>query len=45
MFKAQADRLLAETLDENECLKEEIERYKLMEAYLIARLKLDWGEE
>lgn len=46
MDKAQANLLLidqlkrhlAETLDENERLKEKIEKYKLIEAYLIARL-------
>lgn len=45
LFIDQLKRHLSETLDENERLKEEIKQYKLIEAYLIARLKSEGGEE
>lgn len=45
LFIDQLKRHLAKALDENECLKEEIKQYKLIEAYLIARLKCEGGEE
>lgn len=45
LFIDQLKRHLAETLDENERLKEEIKQYKLLEAYLMARLKREGGRK